>query len=90
MLESFILMHKVSKAVKTENLTKNFSQNIVVDHLSVEVSKRKIVSLLDPNYLRKSTTFQILTTLFQPDGGIAYINGFNVLKDISEIRKLLV
>lgn len=87
MLESIILVLKVSIAIKTENLTKFYSQNTVVDHLNLEVPQGKIVSLLGPNGAGKSTTFQILTTLLTPDAGTAYINGFNVLKDKSEIRK---
>lgn len=81
------MVSKMITAIRTENLTKFYNNNIVVDHLNFQITKGELVSLLGPNGAGKSTTIKLLTTLLKPDEGTAYINGYNLIKDQTAVKK---
>ena len=80
-------MINLSIAVKTENLTKIYNKTIVVDHLNLQVNKGEILCLLGPNGAGKSTILKMLTTLVKPDEGTAFINGYNIIKERTQVKK---
>jgi len=76
--------------IEVENLTKVFNKNFVaVDHISFEVKSGEIFGLLGPNGAGKTTTIKMLTTLLKPTEGKAYINGYDVVKQANEVRKVI-
>ena len=50
------------------------------------VRRGEIVGLLGPNGAGKTTTIKILSTLVLPDGGEAVVNGFDVVRQPTEVR----
>ena len=80
-------MINLSIALKTENLTKIYNKTIVVDHLNLQVNKGEILCLLGPNGAGKSTILKMLTTIVKPDEGTAYINGYNIIKERTQVKK---
>ncbi|MGB9854071.1 MAG: ABC transporter ATP-binding protein [Candidatus Bathyarchaeales archaeon] len=68
-------------AVKVQDLTKHYENVTAVDHINFEVRKGEIFGFLGPNGAGKTTTIRILTGLIKPDGGQAFVAGFNVLKN---------
>ena len=80
-------MINLSIALKTENLTKIYNKTIVVDHLNLQVNKGEILCLLGPNGAGKSTILKMLTTLVKPDEGTAFINGYNIIKERTQVKK---
>jgi ATP-binding cassette subfamily A (ABC1) protein 3 len=52
----------------------------------MKVYKGQITALLGHNGAGKTTTMSILTGLFPPTSGSAYINGLNVMEDVDTIR----
>ena len=82
-------MYELPLAIKIDNLTKTFNNQIVIDHLNLQIAKKEIVSLLGPNGAGKSTTIKILATLLKSDDGTAFINGYNIEKDYLEVRKII-
>jgi ABC-2 type transport system ATP-binding protein len=77
----------LSIALKTENLTKIYNKTIVVDHINLHVNKGEILCLLGPNGAGKSTILKMLTTLVKPDEGTAFINGYNIIKERTQVKK---
>ncbi len=75
--------------IEVENLVKKFNGLTAVDSISFSVEEGEIFSLLGPNGAGKTTTINILTTLLKPDGGKAYINGVDVVKDPNQIRHMI-
>lgn len=75
--------------IETRELTKKFSALTAVDHVSFTVKKGEIFGLLGPNGAGKTTTIRMLATLLKPTEGTATINGFDVVKDDNDVRKLL-
>lgn len=65
-----------------ENLTKKFSNFIALDKLNLKINAGSCVGFLGPNGAGKSTTIKIITGLLKPSSGQAYINGFEISKDL--------
>jgi len=73
--------------IEVKNLTKKFDGFIAVDDISFSVAKGEIFAFLGPNGAGKTTTIRMLTTLLKPTAGVIKINGYNPLKNQSEVRK---
>ncbi|HHF7063856.1 TPA: ABC transporter ATP-binding protein [Streptococcus mutans] len=55
--------------LKTQDLTKTYSQHIAVNHVNLEIEKGSFTAILGPNGAGKSSTIQMLIGLLQPDSG---------------------
>src|ERR1022692_1498005 len=75
--------------IRVENLTKKFGDFVALDGISFEVRKGEILGLLGPNGAGKSTTLRILSTLERPTTGTASIGGYDIVKDDTDVRKLI-
>jgi len=75
--------------ISVENLTKKFEDFVALDDISFDVKKGEIFGLLGPNGAGKSTTLRILSTLARPTKGTATIGGHDIVKDDTEVRKLI-
>ncbi len=73
-------------AIEVEKLTKRFSGFTAVDALSFRVEEGEIFGLLGPNGAGKSTLIRMLTTLIPPTEGTALVNGFDIIRQQSEVR----
>jgi len=81
------------KAVQVKDIKKTFkTEKSVVTALrdiDFEVEKGELFGLIGPDGAGKTTLFRILTTLMIADSGSASVDGYDVVKDFKEIRKLL-
>ena len=66
-----------------------FGDFTAVDSISFNVKKGEIFGLLGPNGAGKSTTLRILSTLTHPTKGTASIGGYDIVKNDTEVRKLI-
>lgn len=66
--------------MKTDKLTKQYDGKIVVEDVSFEIPKGKVLSLIGPNGAGKSTVMGMLSRLIARDSGIIDFEG----KDISQ------
>jgi ABC-2 type transport system ATP-binding protein len=57
--------------------------------ISCTVDRGEFFGLLGPNGAGKSTLFKLLSTLILPDEGNASIDGYDVVRDASEIRTIV-
>ncbi|XP_061418243.1 phospholipid-transporting ATPase ABCA1-like isoform X5 [Lethenteron reissneri] len=67
----------------------NAGKKLAVDGLSLNFYQGQITSFLGHNGAGKTTTMSILTGLFPPTAGTAYILGRDIRTDIDKIRKNL-
>ena len=73
--------------IKAENLVKRFGKLVAVDDVSFSVAEGEIFGFLGPNGAGKTTTINILCTLAKPTSGRAIINGFDVVRQQSQVRQ---
>lgn len=62
-------MKDMDLLLKTEDLTKKFGKQFVVNSLSINVKKNSIYGLVGPNGAGKSTTLKMLTGSLKPTSG---------------------
>src|SRR5580765_7044934 len=71
-----------------EHLTRRFGERVVVDDLSLSVSKGEIVALLGPNGAGKTTTMRMMAGLIRPTHGATTIDGVELTeRNGSQLRR---
>jgi ABC-2 type transport system ATP-binding protein len=75
--------------IEVRNLTKKFGEFTAVDKISFDVKRGEIFGLLGPNGAGKSTTLRMLSTLARPTEGTAIIGGHDIVREDTEVRKLI-
>ncbi len=73
--------------IKAQNLVKRFGKLVAVNDVSFSVAPGEIFGFLGPNGAGKTTTINILCTLAKPTSGRAVINGFDVVRQQSQVRQ---
>ena len=82
-------------AVETQSLTRVFRPKkrkegkvvTALDSVDLSISCGELFGVLGPNGAGKTTMLKILSTLLLPTSGKAYVAGFDVEKDLLEVRK---
>jgi len=78
--------NNILEVIQVENLKKRYKRIIALDGVSFSVKKGEVFGLLGPNGAGKTTTINILCTLSQPNSGVAYVNGYNVIHQSDAVR----
>ena len=81
-------VHRV-EAVETKALTRRFGDFTAVDSLDLSVGQGEVFGLLGPNGAGKTTTIKMLTTLLPPTSGEALIEGVNITRRPSAVRRMV-
>ena len=82
-------------AVETQSLTRVFRPKkkregkvvTALDSVDLRIDRGELFGVLGPNGAGKTTILKILSTLLLPTSGKAYVAGFDVAKDLQEVRK---
>lgn len=73
-------------SIVVKELSRKYGEQIAVNNISFEIGKG-IVGFLGPNGAGKSTTMKMLTTYIPPTSGTASVCGFDIEKNIRDVRK---
>lgn len=75
-------------AVVVSHLSKVYGKEKLkaVEDVSFSVAKGELFGLIGPDGAGKTSIFRMLTTLLLPDGGNAFVDGFDIVKDYKKIR----
>jgi len=73
--------------ITVESLVKRFGPVTAVDSISFNVAPGEIFGFLGPNGAGKTTTINILCTLSKPTSGRATIDGYDVVRQQSQVRQ---
>ena len=73
--------------VRAEGLSKSFGSLKAVDGVTFDIKEGEIFGFLGPNGAGKTTTISMLTTLITPSGGNAVIDGLDIHKHATEVRR---
>jgi ABC-type multidrug transport system ATPase subunit len=75
--------------IETENISKAFGKTQALSDISLSINKGELFGLIGPDGAGKSTFFNILVTLLNPDSGKANVCGYDLLSQYKEIRKII-
>lgn len=73
--------------IEITNLSKSYGDLLALDNLNLKIGQGDIFGFIGPNGAGKTTTMRILATLLQPTGGLAFVDGKNVLTQGKDIRR---
>ncbi|MGA9935336.1 MAG: ATP-binding cassette domain-containing protein [Nitrososphaeraceae archaeon] len=72
--------------ITIKNLFKQYDNVTVLNDINIEVFDNEVFGLLGPNGAGKTTLIHILATLIKPTAGTAIVNGYDIIKNPSEVR----
>jgi ATP-binding cassette, subfamily A (ABC1), member 3 len=75
--------------ISCQNLRKVFSGKVAVNRVSLNMYKGQITVLLGHNGAGKTTTMNMITGIFPPSHGSAYVDGYNVRTQTRQARRSL-
>jgi ABC-2 type transport system ATP-binding protein len=74
-------------AILVEGLTKSFGEVHALRGIDLSVPRGTVLGVLGPNGAGKTTAVRILTTLLEPDGGRALVEGYDVVREAAAVRR---
>ncbi|MBE0643603.1 MAG: ABC transporter ATP-binding protein [Bacteroidetes bacterium] len=74
--------------ISVEHFSKSYGSQKAVQDLSFEIRGGELFGLIGPDGAGKTTTMRTLVTLLRPDSGTMHVQGFDVSKDIRNIRSI--
>jgi polar amino acid transport system ATP-binding protein len=61
--------------IEIKNLSKRYGDNVVLDHINLNIEKGDVVAIIGPSGTGKSTLLRCLNLLEKPESGTVKING---------------
>jgi len=77
------------QAIKTTQLVKRYRNLTAVDRLNLEIQQGELFSLLGVNGAGKTTVIKMLSCLTAPTAGDAYAEGFSVLRQPEQVKRMI-
>lgn len=79
----------MSHAFELNNVKKYYGKVKALDGVTLKAETGKVVGMLGPNGAGKTTIVKVLSTLILPDKGVAKVNGIDVAKDPTGVRRAI-
>ena len=74
-------------SVDVQHISKSYGRVKALQDVSLSVGKGEVFGLIGPDGAGKTSMFRILCTLLLADEGTASVDGFDVVKQMTDIRK---
>ena len=75
-----------TRMITLTDISKSYGKTAALRNVSLNVDKGELFGLIGPDGSGKTTLFRILTTLLLADHGEGTINGWDLVKDMQQIR----
>ena len=69
---------KINSIIEFDNISLSYGNRLILDNLSFKINEGQIFGMLGPNGVGKSTIFNLITGLINPNRGLIKISGENV------------
>lgn len=73
--------------IKVDNISKSYGDFQALKDISFEVEEGEVFGFLGPNGAGKTTTINILCTLIRPTSGKASVAGYDLIKNMNQVRR---
>ncbi len=75
--------------IHLRDVRKSYGAFTAVNGINLDVRKGEIFGILGPNGAGKTTTLEMIEGLRQPDSGSIRVAGFDAVKQVDEVRKII-
>ena len=72
--------------IEVNHISKSYGEMKALDDVSFTVSKGEVFGLIGPDGAGKTSMFRILCSLLLPETGTAAVDGFDVIRQMREVR----
>ena len=73
-------------AIVVNNVSKSYGRVQALSDVSFSVGKGEVFGLIGPDGAGKTSMFRVLSSLLLPDAGTATVDGYDVVKQMREVR----
>ena len=73
-------------AIEVRNVSKHYGRVQALSDVSFSVEKGEVFGLIGPDGAGKTTMFRILCSLLLPETGTATVDGFDVVRQMRDVR----
>ncbi|MBR3473355.1 MAG: ABC transporter ATP-binding protein, partial [Prevotella sp.] len=73
-------------AIEVKNISKSYGRVKALDDVSFSVGKGEVFGLIGPDGAGKTSMFRILCSLLLPETGTATVDGFDVVRQMRDVR----
>ena len=73
-------------SIEVNHVSKDYGRVRALDDVSFSVGKGEVFGLIGPDGAGKTTMFRILCSLLLPDAGTVSVDGYDVVKQMREVR----
>ncbi|MBO4820899.1 MAG: ABC transporter ATP-binding protein [Prevotella sp.] len=74
-------------AIEVNHISKSYGKVKALDDVSFSVGRGEVFGLIGPDGAGKTSMFRILCTLLLPESGTAKVDGFDVVRQMDDIRR---
>ena len=74
-------------AIEVNNVSKSYGAVKALDDVSFTVGKGEVFGLIGPDGAGKTSMYRILCTLLLPDAGTVTVDGFDAVRQMTDIRR---
>ena len=74
-------------AIEVNSVSKGYGAVKALDDVSFSVGRGEVFGLIGPDGAGKTSMYRILCSLLLPDSGSVMVDGFDVVKQMKEVRK---
>jgi ABC-2 type transport system ATP-binding protein len=74
-------------AIEVNHISKSYGKVKALDDVSFSVGKGEVFGLIGPDGAGKTSMYRILCSLLLPESGSAKVDGFDVVKQMKEVRR---
>ncbi len=74
-------------AIEVNSVSKGYGSVKALDDVSFSVGRGEVFGLIGPDGAGKTSMYRILCSLLLPDSGSVMVDGFDVVKQMKEVRK---
>ena len=74
-------------AIEVNNISKSYGRVRALDDVTFTVGKGEVFGLIGPDGAGKTSMYRILCTLLLPESGSAMVDGFDVVKQMRDVRR---
>ncbi len=75
--------------IELKHLSKHYGLTVALDDVNCSIQKGEIIGFVGPNGAGKTTAMKIITTYTAPSSGTAIVDGYDVLENPYEVRKMI-